>query len=337
MDLPLASVVVPRAALPEGAESRRVALRNYFCDKDAVAEDAGEHWILTLEWPRDRERYVDPRLEEGLAWWGTDVRGIPHAHRRQGRTTFSLFDTWGLYSWSRWWSGGGKEAAAAADGVTILHVDDHADLMAPRLFQDDGGLVDAITGSRFDIDQPSSVASAISSGAVGMGSFMTPFLCSGVPVQLRHLRQAHPGGRWRLEAGHVADDLLGAGRKRPSINLIADGAPWPRASEVAVSENLGEWLDGLSPNPTLLHIDLDYFSNRFNGDTDWANAPRRLDPSLDVVLAGITGLFRALADHDVSRRIEDVAVAYSPGFFPAEFWPSIDGELRRGLASIGAL
>jgi len=32
--------------------------------------------------------------------------------------------------------------------------------------------------------------------------------------------------------------------------------------------------------------------------------------------------------------IEDVAIAYSPGFFPSEYWEPVDLRLRAGLARI---
>ena len=32
--------------------------------------------------------------------------------------------------------------------------------------------------------------------------------------------------------------------------------------------------------------------------------------------------------------IQDVAIAYSPGFFPAEFWAECDVRLRSGIAKI---
>jgi hypothetical protein len=79
-------------------------------------------------------------------------------------------------------------------------------------------------------------------------------------------------------------------------------------------------LDELPDVPTLLHIDLDYFNNRFNGDSDWELHSSRHDPTSHEIMSAIDLVFNTLAVRGIFDRIVDITVALSPGFFPAEFW-----------------
>src|SRR3546814_16007335 len=92
--------------------------------------------------------------------------------RRDGRILSALYDTWTLHSWSEWLAG---SARGVDDDVLILHVADHRDLGAPRLFVEDSGWRDAITGAPCTLNDPGSVQDAIARGALGMGSFLTQF------------------------------------------------------------------------------------------------------------------------------------------------------------------
>ncbi|MBI3438210.1 MAG: hypothetical protein HY054_06100, partial [Proteobacteria bacterium] len=127
-------MLVGRQALSESFLERHAALRDYFCDKDAEAKGVADGWELSLGWPGGVERHVDPRLDEGLAWWGDGVRreAMALARRREGKVLRSLYDSWTLHSWSEWLA----RQSAPPSNLTILHVDDHEDLGSPRLFTD---------------------------------------------------------------------------------------------------------------------------------------------------------------------------------------------------------
>ena len=92
--------------------------------------------------------------------------------------------------------------------------------------------------------------------------------------------------------------------------------------------DLDTWLRGLGDGPILLHIDMDYFNNRYDGDSDWRQRLDVLDPPLEVVLSKIDELGKILTNSEIRGNIEDVVVSYSPGFFPAEYWSAADAQLR---------
>ena len=101
-----------------------------------------------------------------------------------------------------------------------------------------------------------------------------------------------------------------------------------------ITPDLGDWLQGIGPGPILLHIDMDYFNNRYDGDSDWLDRRRKLDPSLASVLDKVDALADALHGARLASRLEDVVIAYSPGFFPSEYWQAADERLRAAFARL---
>ena len=322
---------VPRGRLPQNPAVWHSFLRDYFCDKDAVATESAGDVHLHLSWPDEAERHIDPDLEVGLRWWGRGVSlGSMWSSRwREGRVMTSLYDTWTLLSWCEWLA---RVPSCTIEQVVILHVDDHRDLGSPRLHLVNGALVDAITKEEVQLTDPLTVQRAIESGAIGMGSFMTPFLWQYPQSTVRHLCQPpkmHADVRQMLTRTIALDTLLNPNAERLAIELIereTDAEDYLGTSDTAM------WSRGIEGRPALVHIDMDYFNNRYDGDSAWPQRARRLDPDLPTMLSKVDDLISALAASKVI--IEDVSIAYSPGFFPAEFWQPVDRHLRAGLARI---
>lgn len=321
------AIVLPSDRLPDARDARHAALRDYFCDKDASAERTPQGWELTLAWPEDAARHVDPKLADGLGWWDSDLArsGMALSMRRTGRILRTLYDSWTLHSWSEWLDRSGRPNAP----VIILHVDDHRDLGSPRLFADSDGWRDPLTDAMVEIGNPESVARAIRSGAIGMGSFLTPFLHEFPSSEVRHLCQPPKSVEtqdYRFELLQQSDELLDLDARRPAIELVPiDREAGP--GRYRITPDLDDWLMGVGDGPVLLHIDMDYFNNRYDGDSDWPDRRRKLDPSLDAVLDKIDQMVDALGSTGVASRLEDVVIAYSPGFFPGELWRSADEHL----------
>jgi len=307
-------------------------LRDYFCDKDALAEETSSGWTLRLAWSDDVARHVDPNLDAGLEWWGTGVprAGMALSMRRSGRILSALYDTWTLHSWSEWLR---RRDAASAESVIILHVDDHRDLGSPRLFRRTDGLWDPLAKTQFRLNVPASVRSAIQSGAVGMGSFMTPFLHAYPNAEVRHLCQSPKAVRTvdhRIVLLDALDTLLDRGAVRPAIRLDElPGVVGPGCYRL--TPHLTDWVEELGSGPILLHVDMDYFNNRYDGDSDWRERPQVQDPPLDEITASIDDLVDTLDEAGLGPRIEDIVIAYSPGFFPAEFWSVSAARLTPAL------
>lgn len=331
----MSRLLVAQHLLPDNSSARHSALRDYFCDKDAVAVQRDGRWELDLHWPGSLDRHVDPRLSEGLSWWGEEVKPetMRLARRRHGKVLYALFDSWTLQAWSEWTS---RTRPGPDAALVILHVDDHRDMMSPRVFLGPEGWVDPLGGRSLSLDDPVSVAAAIESGAIGMGSFMTLMLHRFPNAELRHLCQPPKVAAtrdWSFRPSSERDTLLSPGAERPALDLIAGaGGPGPRRFRQTADP--GAWLDHLPQAPVLLHVDLDYFNNRYDGDGDWAERGDRLDPPLNDVLARMDALADALTHAGVGPRIEDVTIAFSPGFFPAELWQPASEHLVRRIEGL---
>lgn len=345
------NLTVSRDLLPETANERNSFLKKYFCELAATATAADGCWNIRLFRPDDADFYIDPNLGEGLEWWSTnfahvDVAEIPVAFHRAKGWQLSLNDSWTLYSWSKWLQHSGQPTETPGC-VTVLHLDDHDDLMTPRIrFDASTSFRDLITGATINLRQPETVAASVISGAIGIGSFMAPFLHRFPNVHVRHLCSTEytteRKGPHAVSPVEVQDELLAPQSMRPGLRLeklavAADPDEQPEAHPYIVTDDLNDWLKELPSGPVLVHIDMDYFNNRFNGDSDWVDAGPKYNPPLPQVLARIDAVFASLEDSGVAERVEDFAVALSPAFFPADLWePSvarIDAQVKRLLAA----
>ncbi|WLQ16501.1 hypothetical protein O5O45_11275 [Hahella aquimaris] len=306
-------------------------LRDYFCDKDAIPTIENDKVRLRLEWPSDVDRHVDPNLQENLQWLGKELTlsSMWSFRKRNGRIFTVLYDTWTLLSWSEWLS---RTPSNKHKNIVILHADDHRDLGSPRIVTKDGVLLDAITGESINIYDPHTVQKAIESGAIGMGSFMTPFICEIPSTQVRHLCQPPKlSGNSKIQmnsSDRELDKLLHYGASRMSLELVNDDHKW---NYLATSDP-SMWINDISDKTVLVHIDMDYFNNRYDGDSEWRVRPSRLDPDTRVMNGKIDELIETLSS--IKLKIEDVTIAFSPGFFPAEYWRDAYQRLQVGLEKV---
>ncbi|MBD0343724.1 MAG: hypothetical protein ICV55_01525 [Coleofasciculus sp. C3-bin4] len=337
-------IVIPRQYLPDDEQARYERLCSYFTEHMASSASVDEGWLITLNWPDTADYYIDPRLMEGLSWWSQDLslEGIPAAVRTESRLQLSLNDSWTLFSWSRWLAQCSSEGSVPSE-IVLLHLDDHDDLMSPRLFLEQGSWIDAISHQPVDLLKPKTICAAIGSGAIGIGSFIVPLLHRIPKVHMRHLcatgYSLSRRGKYLLQRETVADDFLNPDMMRPAKRLeaIQESSDWNigNTSTYSVSANPDEWLHELPDVPTLLHIDLDYFNNRFNGDSDWESHSSRHDPTSHEITTEIDSVFNTLAERGIFDRIVDITVALSPGFFPVEFWSLATERINYHLDKLG--
>lgn len=326
-------ISLPISRLSTDPHQRHAQLRDYFCDKDAVAHVQDDRWLLELNWSNEADRYVDPRLDDGLEWWGPiEYMEMSVARKRRGRLLLTLNDTWTLEGWSQWLK---RHTGRSPVDVVVLHVDDHKDVGAPRLFKHQEGWYDPITGKMVRLDQPDSVTGAIESGALGMGSFLTPFLHFAPSVDVRHLCQAPKCVTTVdsvIQPVWINDTLLTPSMQRPAIRLVQEESG-VGSGRYRFTNDLEAWLEDIAicGKDILLHIDMDYFCNRYDGDSNFIEEPGPLDIPIERVLAHIDDFADALRRHQLIDRIVDITIAFSPGFFPAEFWAPSCERLLFGL------
>jgi hypothetical protein len=269
----------------------------------------------------------DPLLDSVMArlappWDTRHVSGLYHA----GDNTLLAFDdSWTALGWSEWWTD--RCQADRAIDVIVLHADDHRDLITPFLKEADSPNSlpwrNRFTGDLVSLDRPDSVARAIASRAIGIGSFFAPWIHTLDRVEIRHLR---PGREATVRS------TLTPG---PGVSLLEhpiDGSLGSHGSTYIATSDPGEWTADIPAHARiLLHIDLDYFNDRYAG----ARPTMREEPGTIEMIASVQQVCGALSRRGVGPRVEHTAIGMSPGFCPSECWELLLWHLRDGLRRAG--
>ena len=204
------------------------------------------------------------------------------------------------------------------DNLIIIHLDDHTDMMSTLLeCSHEGTLVDPTTDKPFDPKIPADWETSIYSGSVSIGCFITPFYFGNWRTHVRHLNNA-AGASARscgVNKEPCSYDLIP--RKRFAAIQLSDVHEAANAGSYVVSSQCEEILDAMPPGRVIVHIDLDYFINDFNGN------PRQgaYIPTPALIEEGrrkLDHFFEVLRTRRVN--IDRWIIATSPGFCSACHW-----------------
>lgn len=317
-------IEIPEELLPTELEEKISFCNNYFSGKKVTLEKKQEKLYANLDWYKEPEFYIDTEIEDNIRILDENlsIKSIPYAKVQRNGFNLMLNDNWTLHFWSKWL----KEkidSKIPLNKVIIIHIDDHYDCMPPLLFrQADNSLKDAITGKNVCMNVPDTIESAILSGAIAIGSFMPVILHDLESTEFRYLLPEHRNLgkdiKGEIYREHIADKLF-TDSYRPSLSFrkeIKGHQP-----TYLLTKNIRELLADIEPNASiLLHIDMDYFNNRFDGDSDWLFNEKKHNPSSQEVLKNIEEVFYLIRTELNQAQIENITIALSPGFFPSEFW-----------------
>ena len=331
---------LPKTSLPQDPIARRNTVEDYFPDHLPTATSTDEGFEVCLERPSSPYGCYqhDDALSSGLHWWreGTRVRDICAEHRLSDSGILALEEQWVPLSWSRTFQSMGK----IPEEVILLHLDDHQDMMSPRIGKRlDGEMVDYITGNHIDFLDSDSISGAIRSGAIGKGSILTPLIWSIPKIHVRHLSfRSHPNTTYKIDKATYSDGILFESDNR--IGLHFTDASWealPTQSNYVVTADFDTWLQQLpSEVPILLHFDLDYFNNRFDGNSHWQEpGSRSYDPRFTRQKQHLRNVIQGIKKRGLSGRIIDTSIGISPGFYPAEFWKPMVEAINKEMMGLG--
>ncbi len=240
----------------------------------------------------------------------------------------TLYDLCFEDSWSGYFIAEQLCKLGSEKDLVLIHLDDHMDMMPTLLVRSEEGLTDPATGRLFDPAASKDWDTAISSGCVSIGNFITPLYYSGHNIHVRHLNNTN-------DSSYQLRDV-----KRQSVcyELIPNkqfAAICKTDSECR--DKVGSYLEGSSPEQVLksipqgcviIHIDLDYFINDFNGNPRTGNYV----PDPDMVITArhkINQFFDTLCR--LAPLVDRWIIATSPGFCSAYHWHWLLAEIEENI------
>jgi hypothetical protein len=308
-------------------------LHDWFPDHEpALLSQTSAAWCFRLSWASDAATFVDPEVAKCAAGlFGLTLQelgGYHKVHKWGGRPVlFSMVHAWALLAPSL-----AMERRQEIGPVQcIVHVDDHTDLgELPMLPGGTAGtLKDLLSDASLVIPDPRSVVAAIHRGVVSKGNFLTAFLLAYPEARLFHVKRDVKESSFHLVQNYRCRRLGGRGLPRtklcPRTAKSGNGRFVQRATLPTAIEPAGQgvWLD----------IDLDFFWNRYNGDSDRLLA-LPMPGECDRVMLGVDDFLTNLSRVSWLTDIATVSISVSPGFFPTDYWKAVIPAVRNGVQSL---
>lgn len=249
------------------------------------------------------------------------------------RSERPLFDLCFEDLWSGYFIAHQLQRCASGADLVIIHLDDHTDVMSTLLeWPDQKGLVNPTTGQSFDPGNPIDWASAIHSGVVGIGCFLTPFFFGNRRIHVRHVSNGPraPAGRHGVSRTALRHEII-PDKRFAAVGLAAESKT--EFGTYVVSCRCEDVLDHLPEGQIVVHVDLDYFVNDFDGNM----RDGQYDPPSDLIERGLHKLdrfFQALAPRQL--KVGRWTVATSPGFCSGYHWARLLGALADNIRALRA-
>lgn len=331
MTLPT-EIIFPRQAARDLQGAMDQLLERFPDHEPRLVQEHIDSWLFGLVWRSDQET-IDPSVvrvaEELYGLKAGEIGGFCRAYNWRGRSVvFSLVHAWALIA-----PAAIHQGAAETPINWVIHVDDHTDLMEliVRPSGKAGALVDQISDAMIYLNNEESITSAIWRGALHKGNFLTAFVAGNPDCKVVHVKRFAPASDFALLEYSPTIEVAGRGVRgyglRRNTSRGGETAVWfqrrslPR--ELPLASGGGVWLD----------IDMDFFCNRWNGDSDrrGVSTPNAEAARIDK---RIGRLLRDLSRATWLPDVLAVSVAVSPGFFPSEYWRTAVASLENGLKSI---
>lgn len=236
-------------------------------------------------------------------------------------------------SWSGYFIARRLAERRTSEPLLLIHLDDHTDMMPTLLSFERGGLHDPHTVRCFEPANPADWSSAIGCGAISIGSWLTALYYLDQAVHVRHLTHGHN----RLDDGaHVVVPRTISISGLPHARFVAVDRQSASAGSSLGTYRSGSdpaaLFDGLPEGRMLVHVDLDYFVNDYNGNIG-------AQPELPIgrlrkrASARLDAFLEAMQRHGICP--ERWVVSTSPGFCSVRHWPVLLAALAKAIPDSG--
>jgi hypothetical protein len=295
------------------------------CSRFEVVHDACGFRILG---PAVPYHAIDPFLAAGLTALQRDLR---MEDAQSFRVCTTAFDLCLEDSWSGYFAVESLRDTPPAEDVVFIHLDHHTDMMSSLLEQRGNAVVDPADGRTFDARSGADWRKSIESGSIGIGSFVTTLFQLPNRLHVRHINDFVTSDYTTYGVVHATQSYPEIpGRSFATIRKRRDH-PAEAAGTYRGGCDPARVLAGMPPGRILVHIDLDYLINDFNGnpcDPGWAPAA----DARTTASGKINAFFDALLT--TGLRVDRWIVATSPGFCSAYHWPWLLECIERGIQRV---
>lgn len=322
-------ILFPKAAAPDENAAMGALIEAFPDHEPTHVSEAEDRWVFALRWASGPHESVDPGVPaaaETLYGLGPqEIGGYREVHGGGRDFVFSMIHAWALLAPSL-----AIQRRGGAPLPWVVHVDDHTDMMPPMVepLARPGMLRDQIFGEEIDIADPASVVAAIRRGVVSKGNFLTAYLLAYPGCRTVYVGRNLPEQDHVLSRRESAIQVGGRSVRRTDLarGPVSGTGAWDLRESSALPHDLpmeqqdGVWLD----------LDLDYFCNRYNGDSD-RHADAAAPDERAEVMGRVERFLTELAGVRWLSNIQAVSIAVSPGFFPADHWADVISAVREGI------
>jgi hypothetical protein len=286
-------------------------------------------WRIGLKWPDNDKWYVDPALTKiARASFGLSLSQLPSYWEQRTIGTiplvFSMFHSRALLTPAM-----ALRTGRASGFSHIIHVDDHDDLMPPLLRRFAQGLLNPLDQSVVNLADIDSINTAVDSGVISKGSFLTAYILANPAASVIHVREDGAARIWGLSIQSVDRTIVSRTFNTSFVSMedIPAEAGWLWQETPTLPLELRDcesvWLD----------VDLDAFCNRYDGDSNRTDAIAT-NAERALLRDRINVFLDRLSVASWRWRINAVSVASSPGFFPSEYWDEAIPKVTEGIARV---
>lgn len=273
---------------------------------------------------------ADPYLLQELAGITGDM---PMSGIASYRSVKDLYDLCFEDCWSGYFIADQLRRYHSQEDLVLVHLDHHTDMMPTLLSRVESGLCDPVSGNRFNPMVQKDWESAICTGSITIGNYLTPIYYSGHKLHIRHINN-YTTSTYR-QYNVIWDSRCY--RLIPGMNFAAIRkklSDWQRSvGSYLGGQSADEVLQEIPPGRMIVHIDLDYFINDFNGNIG-GNCFRSHSEARDEASRKLERFFDALSK--VTTDIDRWIIATSPGFCSARHWNWLLGRIEDNITQFQA-
>ena len=252
-------------------------------------------------------------LSKGLADLNISKNELDTFFVVSNKVGFFLSENWLPYVWS-------IISNNYSGRTAIFHVDDHKDMMSPYIAKTPNGFIDMISRERISLRNSDSIKYSIDNGSITIGSVLTAIIClMGQDLDIFHLKRNVGNYSGTYSKRIAIEDVFGVQDHRIYLDISSERYDYfakyiCSSSESYLAKQIVDY------DNVIIHFDMDYFNNRYNGTTAWEKEWPNEGYNLSEQCLRMKEICECLYNHLDKVCNKYILIGVSPSFYPCEFW-----------------